>query len=83
MAEERAAEADRARARDRNRSRSEALGGASVGRARAGSLLAARASEEYTYVVRDVRRIVVVGGGLLAVLGVLFVLIDVLNVIKV
>jgi hypothetical protein len=83
MAEERAAEADRARARDRDRSRSEALGGPSVGRARAGSLLAARASEEYTYVVRDVRRIVVVGGGLLAVLGVLFVLIDVLNVIKV
>lgn len=45
-------------------------------------MLAARASEEYTYVVRDVRRIVTVGGGLILIMAVLFVLIDVLNVIK-
>jgi len=83
MAEERVAEADRARSRDRERARTEAFDGGSAVRPRAGSLLAARATEEYTYVVRDVRRIVTVGGGLLAVLAVLFVLIDVLNVIKV
>ena len=46
------------------------------------ALRAARASEEYTYVVRDVRRIVTVGGGLILIMAVLFVLIDVLNVIK-
>jgi hypothetical protein len=46
-------------------------------------LLAARAAEEYAYVVRDVRRIVVVGGSLAAVMAVLFVLIDVLHVISV
>lgn len=36
--------------------------------------LAARAAEEYGYVTRDLRRIVVVGGSLLAALGVLFVI---------
>jgi hypothetical protein len=46
-------------------------------------LLAARAAEEYAYVVRDVRRILIVGGSLAAVLGVLFVLIDLLHVVSV
>ena len=45
------------------------------------SLLAARAAEEYGYVVRDVRRIGVVGGGIVAVLAILFVLIDVLKLV--
>ena len=46
------------------------------------SLLAARAAEEYAYVKRDVRRIGVVGGGMLAVMLVLFVLIEVMHVIN-
>jgi hypothetical protein len=53
-------------------------------RVRAGqtsNLLAARAAEEYAYVARDVRHIGIVGGGLLAVLLVLYVLIEVLNVL--
>jgi hypothetical protein len=83
MAEERAAESERNRSRDRARARAEVFESGSLGRPRAGSLLAARASEEYTYVVRDVRRIVRVGGGLLVVLFVLFLLIDVFSVIKI
>jgi hypothetical protein len=83
MAEERAAESERNRGRERARARSEAFETGSLSRPRAGSLLAARASEEYTYVVRDVRRIVRVGGGLLVVLFVLFLLIDVFSVIKI
>jgi regulator of protease activity HflC (stomatin/prohibitin superfamily) len=43
--------------------------------------LATRAAEEYSYVRRDVRRIVVVGGGLLVVLATLHVLVNVANVI--
>jgi hypothetical protein len=46
-------------------------------------LLAARAVEEYAYVVRDVRRIVVVGGSLTVVMALLFVLIDLLHVITI
>jgi hypothetical protein len=46
------------------------------------TLLAARAAEEYGYVVKDVRRISVVGGGLLAILLVLYVLIEVVHVIS-
>lgn len=61
VAEERSA--DEARSRSRDRRPAEPV------RGRSGSgLLAARAAEEYTYVVRDVRRITVVGGGLFAVL---------------
>ena len=47
------------------------------------SLLAARAAEEYAYVKRDVRRIGVVGGGMLAIMLVLFVLIEVAHVITI
>ena len=43
--------------------------------------LATRAAEEYGYVRRDVRRIVVVGGSLLGVLAILHVLVNVLHVI--
>jgi len=52
-------------------------------RARNQGLLAARAAEEYGYVVRDVRRILRVGGLMVAVLAVFFVLIDLMRVIKV
>jgi hypothetical protein len=46
-------------------------------------LLAARAAEEYAYVVRDVRRIVRVGGSLAAALAVIYVLVDVLHLVTV
>ncbi len=46
-------------------------------------LLAARAAQEYAYVARDVRHIAVVGGGLLIVLLVLYVLVEVLGIIKI
>jgi hypothetical protein len=51
--------------------------------AQTSGLLAARAAEEYGYVVRDVRRIGVVGGGLFVVMIVLFLLIEVAHVITV
>jgi hypothetical protein len=43
--------------------------------------LATRAAEEYGYVRRDVRRIAIVGGGLLAILAILYILVDVVRVI--
>ncbi len=43
--------------------------------------LAVRAAEEYGYVRRDVRRIILVGGSLLGVLAILDVLINVANLI--
>jgi hypothetical protein len=43
--------------------------------------LAVRAAEEYAYVRRDVRRIVIVGGLLLGVMAVLYVLVNVANVL--
>jgi len=45
------------------------------------SSLATRASEEYAYVRRDVRRIAIVGGSLLGVLAILDILVNVLHVI--
>jgi hypothetical protein len=81
VAEERAAEAGRARARERKRSELSAAGSA-PGRTRDGSLLAARAEEEYAYVVRDVRRIARIGGSLVGLLAILFILIDVARVIR-
>ncbi len=80
VADERAAEATRIRGRDRRRD--EAGGRATMVRTRDGSLLAARAEEEYAYVARDVRRIVRVGGSLLGVMFVLFILIDVAGVVR-
>jgi len=44
-------------------------------------LLAARAAEEYDYVAKDIRHIGVVGGGLLVILILLWVLIEVAHVI--
>jgi hypothetical protein len=49
----------------------------------ASSLLTARAAEEYAYVAKDMRHIAVVGGGLLIVLLLLYVLIEVVHVITI
>jgi hypothetical protein len=78
VARERAAEDARSRSRDRERGRA---AGDSTGRARTrdGSVLAARAAEEYAYVVRDVRRIVQVGGGLVVVMLVLWIVLEVVK----
>lgn len=62
VSEERAAEETLRRSRDRSRRDPAAL--APV---RPGSL-AVRASEEYDYVVRDVRRIAIIGGSLVTIL---------------
>jgi hypothetical protein len=79
VAEERAAETARAASRDRRRDPTVAGPGV---RPVAGSLVAARGAVEYEYVRRDVLRILRVGGLLLAILAVMFVLIDVVGVIK-
>ena len=79
VAQERASEAGRARTRERTRASETAR----PGRAGGQGLLAARAAEEYAYVVRDVRRILVVGGTVAAVLAVLYVLIDVAHVVTI
>jgi hypothetical protein len=75
VAEERAADD----ARLRNRDRARTPDAAPRGRTREGSLLANRAAEEYTYVVRDVRRIIQVGGGLLVVLLALWLVLEVIK----
>ena len=46
-------------------------------------MLAVKAAEEYAYVVRDVRRIVLVGGLMVGLMAVLFVLIDVAHVVTI
>ena len=61
VAEERAAEEETAR-------RTRAARSAETAPARAGSNLAASATEEYSYVARDVKRIAIVGGSLVGVL---------------
>ncbi len=45
--------------------------------------LAVRASREYAYVARDVRRIALTGGLMIAILAVIAVLVDVLGVLKI
>jgi hypothetical protein len=77
VAQERAAESARTRARQSSAQSFETRRTGSQG------LLAARAAEEYGYVVRDVRRILAVGGALAVVLGVVFVLVDLLHVITI
>jgi hypothetical protein len=79
VAQERASEVGRDRARNTGRGFDSARPGRSAGP----GLLAARAAEEYAYVVRDVRRIVLVGGALAIVLGVLYVLIDVAHAVTI
>ena len=73
LAEERAAEQAR-RGPDRSRRTPEGTIYSSVP-------LATRAAEEYGYVRRDVRRIAVVGGTLLAILIILDVLVNILHIL--
>ena len=79
VAQEREAELGRNRGRDRGKvteaARSVRPGGQ--------GLLAARAAEEYAYVVRDVRRILLVGGTIAAALAVIYVLVDVAHVVTI
>lgn len=81
VAQEAAALGERGRSRDRKRT-DDLLRDDGASRTRTGSLLAIRGEQEYTYVVRDVRRIATVGGSLIAVLLVLYLLIEVVGVIR-
>jgi hypothetical protein len=74
VAEEKAADDARRGVRDRAARPAEGVIYSSVP-------LATRAAEEYGYVRRDVRRIAIVGGGLLAILAILYILVDVVRVI--
>ena len=78
VAQEREADEASRRSRERARARDDAV---APSRGRDLAPLSVRASQEYAYVRRDVLRIVRVGGALLAVLAVLYVLIDVTRVI--
>jgi len=70
VAEERQAEAAKQRARA-------ARTAEPITTARPGSSLAVSAAQEYAYVARDVRRIAIVGGGMVAILLGLFALVQV------
>jgi hypothetical protein len=73
LAEEKAATSAREAARDRGR---RAVAEPTAGVSYTSVPLATRASEEYGYVQRDVRRIALVGGFLLVILAVLDVLVN-------
>jgi hypothetical protein len=47
------------------------------------SAFAAEAAQEYAYVVSDVRRIVLVASGIIGVMVVLFLLIDLLGIVRI
>jgi hypothetical protein len=79
VAEEKAAEEATRRGRERARSREE---GIAPVRGRDLAPLSVRAADEYAYVRRDVLRIVRVGGSLLLVLAVLYVVIDVARIVR-
>jgi hypothetical protein len=74
LADEKAAEAAQ-KSRDR---RAEPREGGAI---YSSAPLAQRAAEEYAYVQRDLRRILVVGGGLLIALAVIYVVLNVMNVV--
>ena len=78
VAEEKAAAQAARRGRDRARERDDTI---TPARGRDLAPLSVRATDEYAYVRRDVLRIVRVGGSLLLILAVLFVLIDVARVV--
>jgi len=65
------------------RARAETPSPARPRNAQASTLLTARAAQEYAYVARDIRHIVIVAGGLLIMLLVLWVLVDVLHIITI
>ena len=71
-----------AASRDRKRT-DDLLRDDGAARTRTGSLLAIRGEQEYAYVVRDVRRIATVGGSLIVILLVLYILIEVVGVIRI
>ena len=75
LAEEKAAEDARRRNNVDRRGRAPVEGAISS------SSLATRAAEEYAYVRRDVRRIAIVGGGLLGVLAIIDILVNVTHAI--
>jgi hypothetical protein len=77
LAEERAAQQATRRPRERDRHADTV-----APRGRDLTPLAVRAADEYAYVRRDVLRIIRVGGGLLLILALLYVLIDVTRVIS-
>jgi hypothetical protein len=79
--QERAADDTRRRRDGRDRERLD--DGLVRGRTAQPGSLAVQASEEYAYVVRDVRRIVTIGGGLVVILFALFVLIEVAHVVRI
>jgi hypothetical protein len=74
VAEERAAEEALRRSRDRGRRADEVPVAA-----RAGSI-EARAAAEYGYVVRDVRRVAIIGGSLIAVMVGLWAIVEVTGI---
>jgi hypothetical protein len=80
-AEDAGLEPPEARAAARGRQRVEPVAPTRVRSGQASGLLAARAAEEYDYVVRDVRRIGRIGGSLFLLLLALFLLIEVAHVI--
>ena len=77
VAEERAAQQASRRTRDRDR-----IAEPSAYRTRELAPLSVRAADEYAYVRRDVLRIARIGGALLATLAILYVLIDVMRVVR-
>jgi len=70
-------------AAERGRDRGRAAEAVRLGRTAGPGLLAVKAAEEYAYVVRDVRRIILVGGAMAATLAVLYVLIDVAHLVTI
>ncbi len=76
VAQEKAAEDAR-----RGRSRDRAAAAAADAPLYSSQPLAARAAQEYDYVRRDIRRITVVGGGLLGILAILHLLVNVFDVL--
>jgi len=79
-ARERAAMADQIRQRTRER---EVRESAPVAAGDVNAPLRVRAAHEYAYVARDVRRIIMTGGLMVAILAVLAILINVLGVISI
>jgi hypothetical protein len=77
VAEERAAQQANRRTRDRDR-----VAEPGAHRTRELAPLSVRAADEYAYVRRDVLRIARIGGALIAVLAILYVLIDVMHVVR-
>jgi hypothetical protein len=78
VARERVTDNDLARARDRAKTEP-----TRSGRAGGQGLLAARAAKEYDYLVRDIRRIVFVGGMVAAIMAALYVLVDVAHLVTI